>query len=75
MAKFSLIPKPELLWKQTKQAPAQSSILLKGGKTLVMAAGFVIDGDWENWNGCCSSFRVTMARYGCWLLLLGEAME
>lgn len=44
MVKFSLIPKSELLWEQTKQVPTQSSILLKGGITLVMAAGFVVDG-------------------------------
>lgn len=75
MAQFSLIPKPELFWEQTKQVPAQSSILLKGGKTLVTAADFVIDGVRESWNGCCSSFRVTVGRCGCWLLLSGEAME
>lgn len=75
MAKFSLIPNPELLWEQTKQLPAQSSILLKGSKTLVMAAGFVIDGEWESWISCCSSFRVTVGRCGWWLLLSGEAMD
>lgn len=60
MAKFSPIPKPELLWGQTKQIPAQNSTLQKGGKTLVTAAGFVIDGEWENWNSCFSSFRITV---------------